>query len=113
MTTLVQPMNVSKTYYGADGQIALDEVSLEIESGEFTAIMGPSGSGKSTLLNLIAGLDRPTAGRVSMVGEDLGRLSEARLGSLPARAIGNCLPLLQPARQLAGAREHPHPRAAH
>jgi putative ABC transport system ATP-binding protein len=79
MTTLVQPMNVSKTYYGADGQIALDEVSLEIESGEFTAIMGPSGSGKSTLLNLIAGLDRPTAGRVSMVGEDLGRLSEARL----------------------------------
>src|SRR6266545_4824714 len=64
---------------GAGGRVALDGVSLAIEGGELTAIMGPSGSGKSTLLNLVAGVDRPSGGRVRVAGEDLGRLSEARL----------------------------------
>src|SRR5690606_24646087 len=54
--------------------LALDDVSLEIHRGEALAIMGPSGSGKSTMLNMIAGLDRPTAGTVVVDGEDLGRL---------------------------------------
>jgi putative ABC transport system ATP-binding protein len=64
MTTLVELTEVSKTYDdGAGGRPALDGVSLAIDSGEFTAIMGPSGSGKSTLLNLVAGLDRPSDGR--------------------------------------------------
>src|SRR6266545_1553198 len=62
MTALVELTEVSKTYDGAGGRVALDGVSLAIEGGELTAIMGPSGSGKSTLLNLVAGVDRPSGG---------------------------------------------------
>ena len=88
MTTLVELTEVTKTYDGAGGQTALDEVSLDIEGGEFTAIMGPSGSGKSTLLNLVAGVDRPSGGRVRVAGEDLGRLSEARLARFRRARLG-------------------------
>jgi putative ABC transport system ATP-binding protein len=63
-------------------------VSLAIEGGELTAIMGPSGSGKSTLLNLVAGVDRPSGGRVRVAGEDLGRLSEARLARFRRARLG-------------------------
>jgi putative ABC transport system ATP-binding protein len=88
MTTLVELTEVSKTYDGAGGRAALDGVSLDIEAGEFTAIMGPSGSGKSTLLNLIAGIDRPSGGRVRVAGEDLGGLSEARLARFRRARLG-------------------------
>jgi putative ABC transport system ATP-binding protein len=88
MTTLVELTDVSKTYDGAGGQTALDRLSLDIEGGEFTAIMGPSGSGKSTLLNLVAGVDRPSGGRVRVAGEDLGRLSEARLARFRRARLG-------------------------
>ena len=88
MTTLVELTEVSKTYDGAGGQTALDKLSLDIEGGEFTAIMGPSGSGKSTLLNLVAGVDRPSGGRVRVAGEDLGRLSEARLARFRRARLG-------------------------
>src|SRR6266508_2282407 len=89
MTTLVELTEVSKTYDdGAGGRPALDGVSLTIDRGEFTAIMGPSGSGKSTLLNLVAGLDRPSDGRVTVGGEDLGRLSEARLARFRRARVG-------------------------
>jgi putative ABC transport system ATP-binding protein len=88
MTTLVELTAVSKTYDGAAGHTALDKVSLDIEGGEFTAIMGPSGSGKSTLLNLIAGIDRPSGGRVRVAGEDLGGFSEARLARFRRAGVG-------------------------
>ncbi len=63
-------------------------VSLTVEEGEFTAVMGPSGSGKSTLLNLIAGLDRPTSGGVTVGGSDLGRMGEAALARFRRDHIG-------------------------
>jgi putative ABC transport system ATP-binding protein len=88
MTTLVELTQVSKTYDGAGARAVLDEVSLDIEGGELTAIMGPSGSGKSTLLNLIAGIDRPSGGRVRVAGEELGRLSEARLAHFRRARLG-------------------------
>jgi len=64
MSELIRLTEVTKVYQsGITG--ALNGVSLAVEKGEFTAIMGPSGSGKSTLLNLVAGLDRPTSGTVA------------------------------------------------
>jgi len=87
MTTLVELTAVSKSYDGAGGRV-LDDVSLDIEDGELTAIMGPSGSGKSTLLNLIAGIDRPSGGQVRVAGEDLARLSEARLARFRRARLG-------------------------
>jgi putative ABC transport system ATP-binding protein len=86
--TLVELTQVSKTYAGAGGRAALDDVSLDVDGGELTAIMGPSGSGKSTLLNLVAGIDRPTGGRVRVGGEDLGRLSEGRLARFRRARLG-------------------------
>jgi putative ABC transport system ATP-binding protein len=88
MTTLVELTEVSKRYDGAGGRAVLDEVSLDIDGGEVTAIMGPSGSGKSTLLNLIAGIDRPSGGRVRVAGEDLSRLSEAGLARFRRARLG-------------------------
>ena len=61
MDALIEVSDVTKRYDN-DGQPAVDGVTLEVAAGEAVAVMGPSGSGKSTLLNLIAGLDRPTAG---------------------------------------------------
>lgn len=75
-------------------------INVEIAAGEFLSLMGPSGSGKSTLLNLIAGLDKPTSGRVLVCGEDLGQLSEASLAHWRSRHIGfifqlyNLIPVL-------------------
>ncbi|GAB2744117.1 ABC transporter ATP-binding protein [Kitasatospora kifunensis] len=68
--------------------IALHDVSLEIRAGEAVAVMGPSGCGKSTLLNMIAGLDRPTSGRITVHGEDLGSLNESGLALFRRRRIG-------------------------
>jgi putative ABC transport system ATP-binding protein len=67
---------------------ALDGVSLEIRAGEAVAVMGPSGCGKSTLLNMIAGLDRPSAGSVVVHDEDLGRLRETGLALFRRKRIG-------------------------
>lgn len=67
---------------------ALDGVDLELEPGEFAALMGPSGSGKSTLLNIIGLLDRPTRGRVLVDGQDTTGLDDASLTKLRARTLG-------------------------
>jgi putative ABC transport system ATP-binding protein len=88
MTALVELTEVSKTYDKASRRAALDGVNLAIEDGELTAIMGPSGSGKSTLLNLVAGVDRPSAGRINVAGEELGRLSEGRLARFRRTRLG-------------------------
>jgi len=87
MTELVRLTDVTKVYQGGITG-ALNGVSLSIEQGEFTAVMGPSGSGKSTLLNLIAGLDRPTSGDVAVGGTDLGALGEAGLARFRRDHVG-------------------------
>ncbi len=86
MDCVVQLTDVSKSYDG--GAPAVAHVSLEVARGESVAVMGPSGSGKSTLLNLIAGLDRPDSGTVTVGGERVDALSETGLARFRRRQIG-------------------------
>jgi putative ABC transport system ATP-binding protein len=83
----MQLSDVSKRYDN-DGPAAVDRVSLSLAPGESVAVMGPSGSGKSTLLNLVAGLDRPSAGTVTVAGERIDALSETGLARFRGRRIG-------------------------
>jgi putative ABC transport system ATP-binding protein len=89
LDTMVGLADVMRTFGRGEGEVrALDGVTLGLERGSFTAIMGPSGSGKSTLLQLAAGLDRPTGGRVTLGGRDLGELGERGLARLRRERLG-------------------------
>ena len=88
MGQFVELIAVSKVYDGDREHAALDSISIGIEAGQATAVMGPSGSGKSTLLNVIAGLDRPSCGRVIVDGTDLSRLNEAALARFRRTRVG-------------------------
>ncbi len=101
MPPLIEIRNVSKSYRREKLEIpVLRNISLEIGAGDFVALMGPSGSGKTTLLNLIAGIDRPSAGSVVVAGTDLTELSEGELAEWRARHVGfifqfyNLIPVL-------------------
>ena len=80
---------VCKNYY--DGQLnvqVLDNLTLQVEKGRSIGIVGASGSGKSTLLHILGGLDKPTSGRVSLMGQDLSELSQKQLSRLRNRHLG-------------------------
>ncbi len=89
MRTIVKAENLEKTYrIGSVDVPALRGVTLEVEEGEFLAIMGPSGCGKSTLLHLLGGLLTPTSGRIMIDDEDLTASSDARRTDIRRRKIG-------------------------
>jgi putative ABC transport system ATP-binding protein len=97
----VSARRVTRQYGEGESAVhALRGVSLEVPVGQFTAVMGPSGSGKSTLMHLLAGLDRPSNGRVKIGGEDITEMPDKRLTKLRRRHIGfvfqqfNLLPML-------------------
>jgi putative ABC transport system ATP-binding protein len=87
MDALVHINDVTKRYDGAE-QPAVDGITLEVAAGEAVAVMGPSGSGKSTLLNLIAGLDRPTTGTITVADQRIDRLTETEMARCRRRQIG-------------------------
>jgi putative ABC transport system ATP-binding protein len=100
-STMVEVDRVRKVYRRDSLEITvLDGIDLSVPEGEFVALMGPSGSGKTTLLNLIAGIDRPTAGRVVVAGTDVSQLSESDLARWRSRNVGfifqfyNLIPVL-------------------
>ena len=100
MAAMIDLLGVTKHFAGKSDDVALDSVSLAIPRAELVSIIGPSGSGKSTLLNLVGGLDRPTAGQVSIDGEPLAQLSDDALTKVRRDKIGfifqffNLLPTL-------------------
>jgi len=87
--TLIQARELTREYRkGGEIIRPLDRMELDVEAGEFVALMGPSGSGKTTLLNLIAGIDTPTSGELSIGGVDVSRLRRNALASWRARHVG-------------------------
>jgi putative ABC transport system ATP-binding protein len=98
---MIEVTNVSKSYRRDSLEVpVLSNITLSIPDGEFLALMGPSGSGKTTLLNLIAGIDRPNAGTISVNGTEIGGLTESQLASWRSHNVGfifqfyNLLPVL-------------------
>jgi putative ABC transport system ATP-binding protein len=101
METLVDIRGVRKVYKRDQFEVpVLNGISLAVPRGDFLALMGPSGSGKTTLLNLIAGIDRPTAGTITVGGKEISGFNETALASWRARHVGfifqlyNLLPVL-------------------
>ena len=77
-------------HYVRGGQVipVLVDLDLDVSEGDFVALMGPSGSGKSTLLNLVAGIDKPSSGRILVAGVDIAKLSEGELAHWRAAHVG-------------------------
>jgi lipoprotein-releasing system ATP-binding protein len=86
-TSILACSGLHKTYAGLEVEV-LKDIAIEIHAGEQVAIVGASGSGKSTLLHLLGGLDEPSSGEVSILGQDLARLDEAGRGNLRNQALG-------------------------
>ncbi|MEM6991642.1 MAG: ABC transporter ATP-binding protein [Myxococcota bacterium] len=98
---MIECRGVGRTFWrGKERLDVLEELDLEIADGAFEALMGPSGSGKTTLLNLIAGLDRPTGGKLNVAGSELTDMSESALAKWRSQTIGfvfqhfNLIPVL-------------------
>ena len=98
---VVQASEITRVYGEGDTAVhALNGCSVDVVSGELTAVMGPSGSGKSTMMHILAGLDRPTSGSVSIAGTDITKLGDNELTKLRRKHIGfifqffNLLPVL-------------------
>jgi putative ABC transport system ATP-binding protein len=86
---IINLSDVSKIFNGPAGPIyALNEVSLQVDHGEFVGIRGPSGSGKSTLINMMTGIDRPSNGDIVMAGEPINKLNENKLARWRGKHIG-------------------------
>ena len=101
MSNLIGVQSVNKTYKrGEETLVVLDDLSLEVQKGDFLALMGPSGSGKSTLLNLIGGLDTPTSGQIVVNEQHLETMNASALSTWRANNVGfifqfyNLLPVL-------------------
>lgn len=104
---LIRLEHVGKLYKKGGEQIRIfDDLTLDIPEGDFVAIMGPSGSGKTTLLNILGGVDRPSAGSVTIDGERIDRMSESDLSRWRARKVGfifqfyNLMPMLSAAKNV-------------
>jgi putative ABC transport system ATP-binding protein len=98
---MIEVHNISKSYRRDSLEIpVLSHITLDVPEGEFLALMGPSGSGKTTLLNLIAGIDRPNTGSITVNGTDIATLNESNLASWRSHNVGfifqfyNLLPVL-------------------
>lgn len=98
---LVEIRNLTKQFKKGDEVITpLDDVSLDIEEGDFVSLMGPSGTGKSTLLNMVAGIDRPNAGTIAVGGTEITAMSRSQLADWRAAHLGyifqthNLIPVL-------------------
>src|SRR2546426_1824150 len=89
MDTLVEIRDVRKVYKRDEFDVpVLNGITLDVPRGDFLALMGPSGSGKTTLLNLIAGIDRPTSGKVVVGGKEISNFGETALAAWRARHVG-------------------------
>jgi putative ABC transport system ATP-binding protein len=105
--SIVTLKSIAKTFYrGKEPIHVLEKLDLDVPAGSFEALMGPSGSGKTTLLNIIAGLDRPTSGDVTVAGANLSRMDDGQLAKWRAATIGfvfqsfNLIPVLTAAQNV-------------